>query len=135
MKRFAMLALAALLGPTAQAAHWVEISSTPDGSVRQYLDLDSMERNLGLVELDRMFNYQPPRGREADGKPYASEVVHTEFDCPSHATRQVSMARHAEAMGKGDLVQQNSEPSLWDIDNFDEFTQPVWKIACRDFQR
>jgi hypothetical protein len=130
-----MLALTSLLSFGAHAANWVEISSNADGGVKQYLDIDRIERNLGLVELWRVFDYQPPYQRQIDRKSYASQLVRTEIDCPSRAMRQVSLAWHAGPMGKGEVLQEVNEPNVWEIDSFDEFTRPLWKIACGEFDR
>ncbi len=135
MRHLSTLALAGLFTCTAQAANWVEISSSADGGVKQYLDIDRIERNLGHVELWRVVDYQPAHQRKVESKPYASQVVHTEFDCPSRAMRQVSHAWHAGPMGNGEVLQQESSGSTWEIDSFDEFTRPLWKIACGEFDR
>lgn len=135
MKHLTMLALAGLLSCGAQAANWVEISSNADGGVKQYLDIDRIERNLGLVELWRVFDYKAPYQRQVDRKPYASQLVHTEFDCPSRAMRQVYLAWHAGPMGEGEVLQEVKEADVWAIDSFDEFTRPLWKIACGEFDR
>ena len=135
MKHLTLLALTSLLSCGVQAANWVEISSNTDGGVKQYLDIDRIERNLGLVELWRVFDYQSPYQRQVDGKPYASQLVHTEIDCPSRAMRQVSFAWYAGPMGKGEALQEVNEPNTWEIDSFDEFTRPLWKIACGEFDR
>ncbi len=135
MKHFITLALASLITSSAHSANWVEISSHADGGVRQYLDLDTMERNLGSVELSRVIDYQPAHRREIDRKAYASELVRTEFDCPSRAVRRVAVTAHAGPMAQGAVVHENKESSLWEIDSFDEFTAPLWKIACAEFDR
>jgi hypothetical protein len=135
LKHLTLLALTSLLSCGVQAANWVEISSNTDGGVKQYLDIDRIERNLGLVELWRVFDYQSPYQRQVDGKPYASQLVHTEIDCPSRAMRQVSFAWYAGPMGKGEALQEVNEPNTWEIDSFDEFTRPLWKIACGEFDR
>lgn len=135
MKHLTALALASLFACGAQAANWVEISSSADGGVKQYLDIDRIERNLGLVELWRVLDYQPAYQRQLGSKPLASEVVHTEFDCPSRAMRHVSHVWHAGPMGKGEILQEVSAADAWEIDSFDEFTHPLWKIACGEFDR
>lgn len=135
MRHLTALALASLLTCGAQAANWVEISSNADGGVKQYLDIDRIERNLGHVELWRVFDYQPPYQRKVERKPAASQVVHTEFDCPSRAMRQVSHAWHAGPMGQGEILQEEDIADAWEIDSFDEFTHPIWKIVCGEFDR
>lgn len=134
MKQITMLVCASLIASATHATNWVEISSSADGGIRQYLDLDSIERNLGLVELRRVVDYAPAQRRNADAGTYASEVVHMEFDCPSRAMRQVALSWHAAQMGEGALVKELKEPSLWEIDSFDELTLPIWKIACAEFE-
>ncbi len=134
MKQFITLAIAVLVASAAHSANWVEISSHADGGIRQYLDPDSMERHLGSVELLRVIDYQPGHQRKAGNQPYASQLVRTEFDCPSRAVRQISVAAHAGQMAMGALVQEVKEPSLWEIDSFDEFIVPLWTIACPGFE-
>ncbi len=135
MKHLLMLIFLAALGHAAQAENWVEITSSPDGGVKQFLDIDSIERNSGSVEMWRVFDYKAPYLRQVNRKPYSSQRVHTEFDCPGRAMRQVYFAWHAEPMGKGELLYQSEYPEIWEIDSFDEFTKPLWKIACAEFDR
>lgn len=135
MKHLTALALASLFACGAQAANWVEISASADGGVKQYLDIDRIERNLGLVDVWRVLDYQPSHQHKVESKSYASQVVHTEFDCPSRAMRQVSHAWHAGPMGNGEVVQEVATADTWEIDSFDELTRPIWKIACGEFDR
>lgn len=132
MNKFICAITAALITMMALPAHaenWVEITSSPDGGVKQYLDVDSIERNLGSVVLWRVFDYQPPYMRRVNGKSYRSQRVQTEFDCDSRAMRQKYFAWHGEPMGKGSLYYEGSATE-WEIDSFDEFTLPLWKMAC-----
>jgi hypothetical protein len=132
VKKFAFLITTALLAITtltAQAENWVEITSSPDGGVKQYLDVDSIERHLGTVVLWRVFDYQPPYMRRVNGKAYRSQRVQTEFECDSRAMRQKYFAWHDEPMGKGPIHHEDSAIE-WEIDSFDEFTLPLWKMAC-----
>ncbi len=132
MNKFICAITAALITMTALPTHaenWVEITSSPDGGVKQYLDIDSIERNLGSVVLWRVFDYQPPYMRRVNGNPYRSQRVQTEFDCDSRAMRQKYFAWHGEPMGKGPLHYEGSATE-WEIDSFDEFTLPLWKMAC-----
>lgn len=132
MKKFVCAITTALLAITTLTVHaenWVEITSSPDGGVKQYLDIDSIERNLGSVVLWRVFDYQPPYMRRVNGNPYRSQRVQTEFDCDSRAMRQKYVAWHGEPMGKGPVFNEDSAIE-WEIDAFDEFTLPLWKMAC-----
>ena len=132
MKKIFYLIAIALITMTAQSTHaenWVEITSSPDGGVKQYLDVDSLERNLGSVVLWRVFDYQPPYMRRVNGNAYRSQRVQTEFDCDSRAMRQKYFAWHGEYKGKGPLYYEGSVTE-WEIDSFDEFTLPLWKMAC-----
>ena len=132
MKKFVCAITTALLAITTLTVHaenWVEITSSPDGGVKQYLDIDSIERNLGSVVLWRVFDYQPPYMRRVNGNAYRSQRVQTEFDCNSRAMRQKYVAWHGEPMGKGPVFNEDSAIE-WEIDAFDEFTLPLWKMAC-----
>lgn len=132
LKKFLILIIAAITGLTtlcAQAENWVEITSSPDGGVKQYLDVDSIERNLGSVVMWRVFEYQSPYMRRVNRKAYKSQRIQTEFDCDSRAMRQVYFAWHEESMGKGEIHHQGSSTE-WEIDSFNEFTEPLWKMAC-----
>lgn len=122
------LALAALMCTGAHAEQWVEVGSRADG-VAQYLDLDSIERNLGLVEMDRVIDY-PAQQQTTGGRRFASQRIHTEFDCSSRAMRQARVEWHADRKGTGTLVEENRVPDDWTIDQFDDFTAPLWQVAC-----
>ncbi len=132
-KQLLGLALSALLCTGAHATQWVEVGSRADG-VAQFLDLDSIERNLGLVELDRVIDY-PAQQQTAGGKRFASQLIRTEFDCGSRAMRQVRVEWHAERKGSGTLVDESRVPEDWAIDQFDAFTAPLWQIACESSAR
>lgn len=132
LKNFLHLMVAAMIGLTtlsAQAENWVEITSSPDGGIKQYLDIDSIDRNLGSVVMWRVFEYQSPYMRQVNQKAYKSQRIQTEFDCQSRAMRQVYFAWHQESLGKGKIHDEGSSAE-WEIDSFDEFTEPLWKMAC-----
>jgi hypothetical protein len=132
LKNFLYLMVAAVIGLTtlsAQAENWVEITSSPDGGIKQYLDIDSIDRNLGSVVMWRVFDYQSPYMRQVNQKAYKSQRIQTEFDCQSRAMRQVYFAWHEESLGKGKIHEDGSSAE-WEIDSFDEFTEPLWKMAC-----
>lgn len=132
MKNTMRLIVAVVIGAAmlpAQAENWVEITSSADGGVKQYLDVDSIERNLGSVAMWRVFEYQSPYMRRVNRQSYRSQRIHTEFDCQSRAMRQLYFSWHEESMGKGAAHQEGSSTE-WEIDSFDEFTLPLWKMAC-----
>ena len=124
-----VVAVTGMTTPFAQAENWVEITSSPDGGVKQYLDIDSIERNLGSVVMWRVFEYQAPYMRQVNQKTYKSQRIQTEFDCSSRAMRQVYFAWHGGSLGKGERHYEGSSAE-WEIDSFNEFTEPLWKMAC-----
>jgi len=132
LKKFLYLMVAAITSLTmlsVKAENWVEITSSPDGGIKQYVDADSIERNLGLASMWRVFEYQSPYMRLVDGKAYKSQRIQTEIDCDTRAMRQVYFAWHEEAFGKGKIHHQGSSAE-WEVDTFNEFTEPLWKMAC-----
>ena len=114
----------------AQAEQLVLIWQSPDRGVSQYVDMDDIARNGDLVEMWRVFNYKPPYLRSVNRVPYTSQRVRTEFDCESMALRQIYASWHAEDSGKGAPLVETSEPELWEFSSNNEFTGPLWKIAC-----
>jgi len=128
-KSLCALALATLCS-IAHAEQMVLITRSPDQGVAQYLDIDNIVRNGDLVEMWRVFDYKAPYVRKVNRKPYTSQRVLTEFDCESMALRQLQFSWHAEAMGSGEILSETTEPELWEFGNHDEFTGPLWKIAC-----
>ena len=132
MKKILYVIASALITITtlpAQAENWVEIAASSDGSIKEYLDVDSIERHLGSVTLWRVFEYQPPHIRKVNGKASRSQRIQTEFECDSRAMRQKYFAWYSESMGKGAILEEDSIVE-WEIDSFDEFTLPLWKMAC-----
>lgn len=134
MKKISLTIVFLLLTTLAHADNWVIITQSTKTGVTQYVDVDSIERNLGLVEMWRIFEHKPPSLRKANGKPLTSQKIRTEFDCPSRAMRQVSYTWYAGSMASGDIVNQMTVPDVWLIDQFDEFTLPLWKMACSDWE-
>jgi hypothetical protein len=43
--------------------------------------------------------------------------------------RQKYFSWHSASKGKGVLIEDGSSVE-WEIDSFDEFTLPLWKMAC-----
>ncbi len=134
MKKISLTIVLLLLTTVAHADNWVIITQSTQTGVTQYVDVDSIERNLGLVELWRIFEHKPPSLRKVNGKPLTSQKIRTEFDCPSRAMRQVSYTWYTGAMATGEIVNQVTIPDVWLIDQFDEFTLPLWKMACSDWE-
>ncbi len=130
MKSFLFCVLLAL-STTTRAEQLVLIWQSPDEGVAQYLDIDNIIYNGDLVEMSRVFNYKPPYLRWVNKMPYTSQKIRTEFDCESLALRQLSTKWHSGEMGSGELLNESTEPELWEFGNNDEFTAPLWKIACK----
>ena len=124
---FVLLALSGML----HAEQLVLIWQSPDEGVAQYLDIDNIIYNGDLVEMSRVFNYKPPYLRKVDKNPYASQKILTEFDCESLALRQLSAKWFSGEMGTGTVLNESNDPELWEFGNIDEFTAPLWKIACK----
>lgn len=129
IKSLCAIALATLCG-VVHAEQMVLITRLPDEGVAHYLDIDNVMRNGDLVEMSRIFDYKASHVRTVNNKPYTSQRVRTEFDCESMALRQLQSSWHAEPMGKGDTLEEITEPELWEFGNNDQFTNPLWKMAC-----
>lgn len=123
-----------LLSTTTHAANWVIINQSTKTGITHYVDVDSIERNLGLVEMWRIFEHKAPSLGKLNGKPLTSQKIRTEFDCPSHAMHQVSYTWHAGPLATGEVLKEMTLPGDWLIDQFDEFTLPLWKMACGDWE-
>jgi len=134
VKKISLSFVLLLLMTVAHADNWVIISQSAKTGITQYVDVDSIERNLGLVEMWRIFEHKPPSLRKMNSKLLTSQKIRTEFDCPSHAMRQVSYTWYSGTMASGDIVNQMTVPDVWLIDQFDEFTLPLWKMACSDWE-
>ena len=131
LTRASVLLIACALSGPALAENWVEISASADGKVRQYLDIDSIERNLGSVEMWRVLDFTQKPAPEIRGKAYASQRIHLEFDCAARSMRQSYVGWHAAPGGKGSVLSEGAD-SEWQIDAFDELTLPLWTIACEN---
>ncbi len=119
-----------LLNTAAHAEHWVEVTSSQDGAVKQFVDMDSIERYPGLVTLSRLFSFDASRHPAVNGKHPASQRVNTEIECVARAIRDVEASAYSEPMGQGDKLHEIPLPSDWAIDPQDEFVRPLWQIAC-----
>ena len=47
---------------------------------------------------------------------------------------QVSYTWYAGSMASGEVLKEMALPDDWLIDQFDEFTLPLWKMACSDWE-
>lgn len=135
MKKIILTSALALLCSTGHTENWVKITQSPDGSVTQHLDMDSIENNAGLVDMHHVLEFKAAKLRRVNGKPYTSQKIHTEIDCSTRAMRKVSTTWTAGSLGKGEVLQEDKPQAVWLINQFDELTQPLWKIACAEWEK
>ncbi len=130
MKHLLPLIAAALLSSTVHAENWVEVTGSQNGLIRQYVDIDGIDRNLGHVELSRMFSIDASKPAAVDAGHPASQRVTTEVDCAARALRDIHAVAYSQPMAQGDKLHDIPLSSEWAINPQDEFTQPLWQIAC-----
>ncbi len=132
MKRLLPLIAILTLSTSLHAEHWVEVTASDGGAVRQYVDIDGIERNLGHVELPRLFSIDASKQAAIDASHPASQRVTTEVDCGARAMRDVHAVAYSQPMAQGDKLHEIPLSSDWVIDPQDDFARPLWQIACGD---
>ena len=105
---------------------WVLIHASPEFSV--HLDEDSRRVTLDGLRVWKLWDYRIPK--EADGRPFKSEKVQTEYDCKQHRIRELIWVTYAEPRGRGEVV--GAEPLMqdWKTPDPQSISDLEWQYLC-----
>jgi hypothetical protein len=62
---------------------------------------------------------------------YFSQKAQVEYDCDAMRLRGLSVSLHAEKMGGGKVVYEDTSPHDWEAVDADTMAGILWKVACK----
>jgi len=124
MKKFAILLLC--LNGTAWAG-WKSVAE--DDTATTYADPASIVRDGDTVTMWSLLDYKVFQRMVEVG--YFSRKVRAEYDCAEPRSRGMSLSLHAEKMGQGKVIYEDTSPQEWEAVAPDTITAILRKVACK----
>lgn len=121
----ALVLLLAALPACAQG--WVRYAETEES----LLYFDSLRtRKMGDTAFVWDLHDLKAEGRDAQGKTYRSALYATEYQCRARKHRTLGITRHAEPMGRGAAVSEDSGAGNWMETKPDSLAGELFKHVC-----
>lgn len=124
MKKFAIFLL--LLSSPAWAG-WKSVGD--DDAVTTYADPASIVRKGSTATMWSLLDYKAFQRMVEVG--YFSHKAHVEYDCAEPRLRGLSLALHAEKMGEGKVIYEDTSPHEWEMIDAGTLKETLWKVACK----
>lgn len=124
-KLAAMIALLTALPASAQG--WVRYAQTDDAN--HYFD-SLRTRKMGDTAFVWDLHDLNTEARDGQGKAYRSALHAIEYQCRARKHRQLSIARHAEPMGKGVPVSEEAGAGDWIETRPDSLAGQLFNHIC-----
>lgn len=119
--------LAATLIHNSAAAAWSVVQD--ELLFKQYIDLDSAQRNGKFVRVWSLVDYERPIGPE--GAKYNSTKLLFEFDCTDRRLRTLVTRNYSFRMGSGINLSGPDRAESWEHIEPDSEVLAYWKLACK----
>ena len=100
-----------------------------DDSATTYADPASIIRSGNMVTMWSLLDYKAFQRMVEVG--YFSHKTEVEYDCAEPQSRGLSLFLHAEKMGEGKVIYEDTSPHEWEPVTADTMTETLWKIACK----
>lgn len=113
-----------LLGGEPAYGGWVRIA-TDDQGMTAYVDLDTIQRKGGLVEMWALVDIETAKGNS-----FLSRKEHVVYDCSAERHRLLAGSWYSEHMGKGNVDAIDSHESKWNPVEPESIPHIFWKVAC-----
>lgn len=124
MKKLAVFLL--LLSSSAWAG-WKSIGE--DDTAKTYADPATIVRKGNTATMWSMLDYKSFQRMVEVG--YFSQKAQVEYDCAARRLRGLSVSLHAEKMGEGKVIYEDTSPHEWEPVSPDTMTEILWKVACK----
>ena len=124
MKKTAIFLL--LLSSPAWAG-WKSIGE--DDTVTSYADTATIIRNGNTATMWSLFDYKGFQRMVEVG--YYSQKTHAEYDCVAKHLRGLSLTLHADKMGEGKVIYEDTSPHDWEPVVPDTMSETLLKVACK----
>ena len=124
MKRFAIFLL--MVSSPAWTA-WKSLGE--DDIATTYADPASIVRSSGTATMWSLRDYKAFQRMVEVG--YFSQKAHVEYDCAEPRIRGLSVFLHAEKMGEGKVIYEDTSPHDWETVDTGTLNDALRKIACK----
>jgi hypothetical protein len=120
------LAIFLLLLSSPVWAGWKSIGE--DDTATSYVDPATIVRNGNTAKMWSLLDYKAFQRMVEVG--YFSGKAHVEYDCVERKARGLSLSLHAEHMGAGKVIYEDTSPHEWEPVSPETMTEMLWRIAC-----
>lgn len=124
MKRLGILLL---LLSNSVLASWKSVGD--DATATTYVDPATMSANGATVQMTSVRDYKAFQRMVEVG--YFSQKMRAEYECAERKARDLSLSLHADHMGEGKVIYEDTSPHEWEPIPPDTLTEVLWKIACQ----
>jgi hypothetical protein len=124
MKKFAVLLLFA--SSPAWAA-WKSVAE--DDTATTYADPATIVRTGKTATMWSLLDYKAFQRMVEVG--YFSRKAEVEYDCSEPQFRGLSLALHAEKMGQGKVIYEDTSPHEWEAADAGTVNELLRKVACK----
>jgi hypothetical protein len=121
------LAIFLLLLSSAAWAEWTSVGE--DNTAAFYADPATMVRSDYTAKLWSLLDYKAFQRMVEVG--YFSQKALVEYDCAKRKARVLSLSLHAEHMGEGKMIYEDTSPHEWEPVFPETITEMLWNIACK----
>lgn len=109
---------------------WIALAKIDafNGGATLYIDLTSVQRHTHNAEMNVLMDFKQPQ--EAAGMKFLSSELHKEYNCSNGQWRILSSTVFEQDMGKGRVIQSDSEPDDWKFATPESIARTEWEKAC-----
>ena len=109
---------------------WAEWKSVgEEGAATVYADPTTVVRTGSTAKLWSMRDYEDAQRMVEVG--YFSQKALVEYDCANRKARNLSFSLHADHMGEGNVIYQDTSPNEWEPVASGSIGETLWNIACK----
>jgi hypothetical protein len=124
-RRVAACALLLICG--AAWAEWKSVAE--DNAATVYADPATVVRDGRTAKLWSLLDYKDFQRMVEVG--YFSQKSLVEYDCAGRQARGLTLSLHAEHMGEGKVIYEDTSPHEWSPVPAQSITESLWAIACK----
>jgi surface-adhesin protein E len=112
------------------SAAWAEWKSVGDeNGAAFYADAATIVRSGSTAKQWSLLDYKAFQRMVEVG--YFSQKALVEYDCAERKARGLSLSLHAEHMGEGKVIYEDTSPHEWEPVLPETITEMLWNIACK----
>jgi hypothetical protein len=109
---------------------WAEWKSVgEDDAATSYVDPATIVRSGNTAKMWSLLDYKAFQRMVEVG--YFSQKAQVEYDCTERKARGLSLSLHAEHMGQGKVIYEDTSPHEWEPVSPDTITETLRSVACR----